>query len=320
MAIVLCGDSAQHVLKSLSDDELEKVMPIDAGDVFFETPAWKAARDLSYSVWGEPGLVADVLVTKYKNRRCSQSLKCRTWTSSIPKQSLAQLPDGRVVSTPWFDLLMDASSLSMTTISRRIMEMTSVYRLDANSVDGFIESSPLITRDSLEAYFDEAKGSMGITKIRSALSWSPPLARSPREIDATLPLTMPHRLDGCGLPTPKLNREVSLGLRAKRMMSQDVCFVDLLWEPVGENGRRAGVEYLGRYRHQNIGTELVRVNALELEGVSLHLLANEQLSDARQLLMTAQRIARDIDFTPFGNRWPSIDRFQRLINSILGGA
>ncbi|MBQ6651465.1 MAG: hypothetical protein IJM67_09470 [Atopobiaceae bacterium] len=318
MAVVLCGDSARHVLEGLKRTKFKEAQPIDADDVVFESLAWEKARDLSLSVWGEPGLAADVLVRKHHDRKKGQSLTYHTWTGTVPNHSLVQLEDGTIVTTPWFELLLNARKMSMVQLSRRIMELTSIFEFEKNSEDGFVEAQPLVDRDFLESYVLQAKGIMGVSFIRDALAWSPPKARSPREIDLTLPLTLPKRLKGCGLPIPELNHEVSLDGATKRMIGQDQVFIDLYWKALDANHRNAGAEYLGKKRHDNIGKELTRANGLALEGIDVQLVANEQLKDAKQLLLIAKRIAESIGFRPFRCGWPSEAELQGLIDEVLG--
>ena len=62
MAFCVCGESARRLLENLSDDDRKLVRPVGEEDVTFETPQWREARALSFAIWGEHGLQADVLV------------------------------------------------------------------------------------------------------------------------------------------------------------------------------------------------------------------------------------------------------------------
>ena len=319
MAIVICGDSAQKLLEKLSDKERQAISPIDAEDVFFEVPSRGKVQDLYDSIWGEVGSKVDILVRDQRQRRGGKKVTNHVWSEEIPPKSLLSVTDDIVIPTPLFDLLERARVTSLSRISKRIMELTSKFKIDDASEDGFVESPPLVTREELEDYFLTAHHLRGVRLVRKAMTWSPPMARSPREIDLTLPLTMPLELQGCGMPVPVLNHRIQLKGRSKRMIEKDQCFVDLYWPGPHGQDDSCGAEYLGKNRHKNIGEELTRVNALELEGVEIQLVANEQLCDAAQLLIIAKRIARRIGFSPKDGIWPSESALQSLIDDIVLG-
>lgn len=319
MAVCICGDSARHLIEGMEPKELEALRPVDASDVFFEVPSHDDLLELWDMIWGEVGSKVDVLVRDQRKRRGGKKVVNHVWTADIPSGSLWQYNDKVVVTSPCFDLLERAEPSNITGLSKRIMEATCSFRMDASAVDGFVECHPLVTREQLEDYVRSARGLRGVALVRRAMRWSPPRARSPREIDLTLPLTMPSELKGCGMPIPELNHKIPLGERAKKMLGKQKCYVDLYWPGPHGQDDACGAEYLGKERHQNIGGELTRVNALEFEGVELHLVANEQLQDAEQLLMIARRIAKRIGFTPKGNKWPLVSDFQSLIDEVISG-
>lgn len=319
MSICICGESARKLLEGLPEEQRQAVMPIEAEDVFFETPTRGRVAELYESIWGEVGSKVDILVRDQRQRRGGKKVANHVWSEAIPPGSLLSVTDDIVIPTPLFDLLEQARNLSPGAVSKRIMELTSKFAIDKASEDGFVESPPLVTREELEDYFRTAHRLRGVRMVSRAMAWSPPLARSPREIDLTLPLTMPREFLGCGMPVPELNHKISLGRRSGRMLGQDTCYVDLYWPGPHGQDDSCGAEYLGKRRHKNIGEELTRANALELEGVEVHLVANEQLMDATQLLMIAKRIAHRIGFSPKDGLWPSETELQSLIDNLVLG-
>ena len=317
MAVCICGDSARHLIEGMEPKDLEALRPVDASDVVLEAPTWQEARELSLNVWGERGLHADVLVLKEAHRRTSQELDYHLWRGDIPPRSLMLTASGTLLTTPWFDLILCSSGLSTVELSKRIMGMTAVFRMTRTAKEGFVESKPFTTTEELSDYLTSAKGLQGIARVREALEWSPPRARSPREIDATLALVMPRRRNGCGLPLPELNHRVDPSIAARKMMGKEEVFVDLFWRHRDDAHIDSGVEYLGKEHHTNLGEDLTRANALSLEGIDLQLMADEQLKSAGQILMIAKRVARAIGFKPYGNKWPSEEDLQGLIDQIL---
>ena len=317
MDLCICGDTASKLLGKLSRNELLNLDLVDASDVVFSNLDWKESRDLAQSIWGESQIAADILVRDPLKRARGSGATYHVWSSEIPPGSLARYSENIVVALPWFELIRRAKELDIRKISKDLMLLTAIYDPSEGSGDDLPACEPLIARDALEQYVDSAKGARGISKVREALSWSPPNARSPREIDLTLAFSSPRRLGGCELPVPELNHQVDLGSDAAKMLDKKVVFTDLFWKRRMKDKCDCGAEYLGEKDHPSIGPELTRVNALELEGIELHLITNDQMKDAKQLLMSAKRIARAIGYTPFGSRWPSEGELQSHIDKIL---
>lgn len=319
MAICICGDSSSHIFDRLTTEERDKAYYVDADDILFEVPDRITARGLSQDIWGDEDTGVDILVRRKRDRQRVPGLGQSVVGSKLPSRSLIKLRSGVVITSPWYELVRHATSMSMVEISIQIMTLTSIFKLNPLSPDGFDESTPIISWFDLEQYVSDAKGMPGIKRVREAMGWSRPNARSPREIDLTLMLCMPYRHGGCGLPVPELNHEVQPGGIAATMLEKQTCFIDLFWRSLVNNEYACGVEYLGKDRHKDIGEDLTRVYAMRLLKIDLLLVADEQFSDALQMLMIAQDIAKSIGFRPRGDRWPTAKRLQELIDEIDAG-
>ena len=317
MDLCVCGETAKELLGRMSRSEMLELEIVDESDVLFSNLSWRESRDLSRSIWGDSQACADILVRNQRMRRKGKEASYHLWSGDIPSGSLARYSDDIAIALPWFELVRQSPELSMEKIAKELMRITSTFERGTNQDNELPACNPMITWDALERYVSSAKGLRGVSRVREALEWAPPNARSPREIDLTIALAAPVRTGGCGLPIPELNHKVRLGIEAARRLGKSVCYVDLFWEGATPEYADCGAEYLGAKDHPNIGPELTRVNALSLEGINLNLIANEQFMSAGQLLITAKRIARVIGYMPFGDRWPSESDLQAHISRII---
>ena len=317
MTACICGDSAERLIASRRDAGFEDATYLDESDLDGFLPSWKDAREIAREVWGENGMRIDLLVTKPGARRPSSSVSYHVWSAPIPNRSLIRFPDGVVVCSPQFNLLLQSKGLSDVEVCKRISKMTAAYSEAKGQAGVLPECDPLVERELLESYLVSARGLRGARRIIDLMSYAPSLARSPREIDFVLPLVFPRDKGGCGLPMPTLNKRIELDLRAKVIMGKEVCFADAFWESPLRGCEGFVGEYLGKSSHPNFGEDLARRLALQSMGFEVELVADEQLKDARQLGMIARRVASVLDIDLGLAGWPTTGQLQGLIDEVL---
>ena len=112
-------------------------------------------------------------------------------------------------------------------------------------------------------------------------------AASQMEARLALLLSLPQTMGGFGLPRPRLNPSITLGVESHRVYPCDSCRMDLYWRQANLD-----VEYDGSlHNEERRDRDAARIVALRMEKVDVMVLRSRQVHDVRSMVSIAQMIA-----------------------------
>lgn len=234
----------------------------------------KRARSIAEHL--EIPLPLDVLIPDDIKRNRSEPLHVHLWREPVAPGSFVQLTRDIYISSPAFTLQQVAASKSPIENIRIASELCSIYT--PNKKTGMLSKRQQLTnKEELLNYYSHSKSKRGLAKAIQAAKYALERARSPKEIEIGMLLTLPRSMGGRGIKDIKLNHRIELNeearLIAKRKYLESDAFIESL---------RDALEYdsddfhLTRISHES---DLRKANALHLLGINLITLTNGQLHD-----------------------------------------
>lgn len=251
-----------------------------------------------------------VLVDSDRQRVSSSRVVSHVWTGRFPAGSLYRLAPGVLVASPGFCCLLAAGRYGIARAACVEMECLGLYGR-VPTPRGFLDRNPLLSKESLGAYLEEAKGSYGVSSARKAMRWALENSRSPMETKTVLALTLPLNLGGYGLPRPELNFTV-LRLPEDYSVSQHSMYlVDACWER-----RKVIYEFNSYSEHLNkaaLDNDAMKMNSLGAMGWTARAVTPGQLS-GDSLDVLARQLAKALGVKA---RQPDPKSRDRLLSELL---
>lgn len=291
-----------------------------------------SSSDLKSLLHMQPGDSIDITVSTQEQRRHWQGVKCHVHDTRIPERSYLMLAPDVLVASPELCFLQLASQLDLIQTIRLAMSFCGIYELvgekrpDYESVqlpDGSIrvlkhtifDRKPIMSIESALSFLDGLDGVPGVETARRALLYTLPNSGSPMETSMVIPLILPRRLGGFGLPRPTMNGLIPLDGLSQDIAGQSICRGDAVWE-IG----RFVLEYQSRDKHDNqaaYGNDYARQLALEIMGYEVIFVTAKQIADVNQMTVIALRIAKCLDLRlPKGALTPT-KRLEELLQAVL---
>ena len=311
MSGIIAYESAVTTLERAARKGFRDYERVPAGFYGTDVPGWKRCEEIRSMLELRD---LHLLVSRESDRKKSLNTKYHVWSTGLPEGSLIQRSDGLLVSSPEFCLLQMANVLNDIQLARLVMQFCGKYSPDATSPDGFVSRPQITTVDGIAYYLESARRQQGVKRLRNILNWVADNAWSPREASLELLMVLPIQRGGYHFPKPELNVVLDdLPLEVQRILGKDICIVDIWWRQF-----LLGMEYLGRYRHdERFGVDLARVHALSTMGALVELVAAEQLGDATQMDMIARRAAKQAGRRVRTSNWPRLSACQALIDELI---
>ena len=242
-----------------------------------------------------PSEPIDILVFKATSRRNSNTVRCHTWSRTIPASAFYQV-GSMMVSSPEFTFLQMASKLCIEQLVALGCELCGFYVLNRNDV-GFRSSpdacptriAPLTNLESLERFIDATDKAPGALKAKRALKYVVEGSRSPMETMTCLYLSLPVMLGGYGLEKPIMNAAIELDDAARQIAQRRQCWGDLCWPE-----RKLDIEYDGKVHADStqMQSDAGRTLGIEYMGWRVITVTGPQVRDADRFEVVAQEAAR----------------------------
>ncbi|MGN0286647.1 MAG: hypothetical protein ACI4B6_03180 [Atopobiaceae bacterium] len=231
----------------------------------------------------------DVVVSKRSERRQSRQVHAHAWSAGISNDQVIKLRDHLYVCSPESVFLQMADCLPLLDLVRLGHQMCGRYSL-ADGAGGFVKHPAITTIAQLETYLAGIpKGTRGIKKARRALRLMHNNSWSPMETVTAMLLSMPRRMGGFGLPSPRLNHRIELDRNSSQVGGQENIYVDLLWPDA-----KFGIEYNGEAYHRNTSRDLRRELTLRKAQLNVVTLGIQQVRDQVQFREVVSQAAEHL--------------------------
>ena len=234
---------------------------------------------------GELSLPIDASSRYKNNKRASHMVKPHIISNSLPRGSSVYVDDNIFVASPELCFLQLATSMSLYKLIELGLELCGNY-----SLPGFPSEHDVINYDSmsltkrpaltsvkkLSAFLSRAKGFKGHRQAMRALQYIIDGSASPRETVLLMLLTLPYKLGGYGLPTPKLNARIDIE-RPVYEGGRRTYYCDLYWPR-----QKVAVEYDSDLYHtgaERIAYDSIRRSDLTILGIEVVTVSNQQLKN-----------------------------------------
>ena len=245
------------------------------------------------------GGVFHVLSTERGSGKRLRSEAVHVWGGRIPEGSFYELQPGVFVESPPFMFLHAASVLGLCELIAFGDELCGRYSFDRREKRGFRKRSiPLVNKERLANYLDQASGCMGVRQATRALRYVVDNAASPMETLDEMTMCLPYRLGGYCLHVPCMNEGVEMTALAARIAGRKNCYLDM-----GYSWAWLDVEHHGKLDHSSIedrDSDRNRVNGLRHMGFEVVELTAELIGDLRAYEGVIEDIA-----VKLGKRIPS---------------
>lgn len=232
-----------------------------------------------------------LLVFDKSSRHQSSSACPHLWKGPLPPESFYRLNDETFVASPEFTYLQMASVCSLGQLVAYGCEICGRFAFDPDAERGFrTRDEPLTTVRKLKRFLEMTASVRGKAKALRALEYVVEETESPMETLTAMLLHLPYRYGGYGLQKPTANKVVDLSSKARSILHQRSCRIDLQWEHA-----KIAVEFLGKYDHDGQSAferDRKRTNALIEMGFEVVELTSGQVRDWEAFEVIAQRIAR----------------------------
>lgn len=200
-------------------------------------------------------------------RTRSSRIACHTAPSKLPPHAIRQLANGDLVCSPEFVFTQMASRLPLAQAVALGFELTGSYRLDEGEGRSFRQRPPIATESNI-CRFSQTDGLLGArATARTAERYVVEGSASPMETITAIPLALPRRYGGYGLPAPQMNRKIALSSKAQRACGRSYLVADLFWPQF-----KISVEYNSTRFHtgsEKIDSDARRQTALVDAGVQV---------------------------------------------------
>lgn len=231
------------------------------------------------------------LVFSAEDRRGLNGVNCHCSTVDLKVLSCtiegASKPSLHVVSPELLYAQM-AHSLNMLELIQLGFELCGSYSLNPSG-DGFWQREPYTSVKDIARFLTSQQRCVS-RKASNALRFVLDGAASPREVQLALLMTLPRHKGGYGLPQPNLNSKIAVPRVAKHIIPKSHYVCDLLWPE-----QHVAMEYDSDAFHtgtQKIAEDSSRRNALNMLGVSLVTVTNEQVKRIDEMDRLARTLSR----------------------------
>ena len=245
-----------------------------------------------------------IMVANSNARKVSEGIISHIQSASFLRGSFFVAPEGFKISSPELMFLQMANILSFAELIKLAYELCGIYVLNPESYKGFDECEPLTSVAKLTSFVQKMKGAYGRQQALRVLKYTLDKAASPRETIVAICITLPNMLGGFGFPAPTLNARIEPNRFARGTANKQCYYCDLYWHDA-----RLALEYDSDAHHtgpERIAADAMRRNTLELMGIKVISVTNEQIKsseETRKLAITlskhlgAQLRLKEPDFT-----------------------
>lgn len=225
-----------------------------------------------------------VLVPEEADGHVARGYRLHRWHGELPEGALLEVGPDILVCSPEFCLFQLASTLSGAEFLRCVMALCARYVAGERKLE---KREPVTTVERVRAFVEGCRGHRGYSKCRGLLRYARDNARSPKEIELHLLMTLPASMGGYGLSGDVLNYKVDLkGAVVDRPDRRNI-EADLAWPE-----RRVDMEYYGHEHDETIPQDRRRSNMITALRWFVVQVDSEQLSDPALLDITAREAAR----------------------------
>lgn len=170
-----------------------------------------------------------ILIPREDARTRSALATCHVEAAALPKGALIRLPDGNCVCTPAFTFQQLAAKLPLTQAVALGFELSGSYRLSPDREKSFQARPALVAPNHLRQFAEAHHAHRGAPKSRVAARYVLSNSASPMETITAIPLVLPCRYGGYGLPAPRMNHTIQLPESARRTCGKRYLVADLFW-------------------------------------------------------------------------------------------
>lgn len=206
--------------------------------------------------WPEVGGELHLCVSRQSGRRFIRQARTHLLTGSYPEGSFHSIGDGLLVASPELAFLQATRYLGEEQLIEYGYELCGLYAR-VGAAPGFCSCPQLTTRDRIMEFLDRVERlrlergegmPWGLRRARRAIAHVLDRAASPEEAAVSMMLSLPGRLGGYGLPSPRLNERLRLSEGVIRMFGIDEFVCDLSWNGGGTVLEYQGVQHKERSR------------------------------------------------------------------------
>lgn len=313
MAIFFGHRTAAYLLSSALAPEFRPTAetPAECGFVDLE-----ALNSVSLDGFGLPeGEPIDLVVGSRDSRRPRKGMRMHMSSGRLPHGAYLEIAPDVFVASPALCLVQMSPVLTFAGRVRLCASFCGTYAPSSLDPRGFITREPLARPDDIRAFSELCMGVRGRRLALDAAAWTLPNAASPMETKMVMPLYLPAKLGGFGLPKPTMNYGFTLSSRAAALVNKSWVMVDAFWPDAD-----FGLEYQSEMFHhgdERYGQDIGRQLAIETMGKTILMVTLEQLRNPAQLERIAQITALHIGvaFDPEAGR----ERREELIHDVLSG-
>lgn len=212
-----------------------------------------------------------VLVGHSDERRASKCLECHVWPYAMHHESFARLSSNVYVSSPCFTLQQLAAQHSSIENIYLASVLGSRFNKDLSS------RTELFHREELLRFLNESHAPLGREKAKKAAGHVLFGARSPKELQIGLLLSLPRRMGGRGIRDLQLNKSIKLTEELKTLANRQYLECDGYSELVScVFEYDSDQHHLSPLAHER---DSRKANVLRLMGIDLFTITKGQLYD-----------------------------------------
>ena len=170
-----------------------------------------------------------ILIPREDARTRSALATCHVEPAALPKGALIRLSDGNCACTPAFTFQQLAAKLPLAQAVALGFELSSSYRLSPDHEKSFQARPALAAPSQLRQFAEAHHAHRGAPKGSIAARYVLGDSASPMETITAIPLVLPCRYGGYGLPAPHMNHTIQLPESAQRTCGKRYLVADLFW-------------------------------------------------------------------------------------------
>lgn len=304
-----------HRTAELLLDRLDALPAPSIGSEFDNCCACRSDfKDFDLSVLDGIPQPYDILTSSTKDLRKWKGIRCHLCQTPLPAGSFIEISPDVFVASPPLCLILRAQELSLAQTIALGERLCGTFALDRKKRSRIRRRAPLISLEDLRSYIDRCSRVKGIARAQRAASLMLEGSASPMETISRLAFCLPKRLNGFGLPSPRMNYEMTLSQTAQELIDKSYIRIDLCWPDQG-----FGLEYQGKYVHGSpsaIERDVARQLAAERMGIELQMVTIEQIRNQAQRLTIAHKIASRLGIT-ISTDQAFLTANQRLVDDLL---
>ena len=180
-----------------------------------------------HTAYGIPLPLHALVFHECDRRKASKRVHCHMCGEQLPPESVIHLDDDVYVCSPELTFIQ---LCCRSDLENRLMlgsELASSFAINPAGRHGLVKRPPVLTTRTLLEAVDTQPDLPGAAKARASAPYLVANARSPKECELALLLTLPRRLGGRGIRNVDVNKRIELSPEAQAIARRAYLVADL---------------------------------------------------------------------------------------------